>query len=141
MTVGEGLATRGWGAEGLRGRRRVAAWAGAALLALGVLVWWLMPARVSIAVLIALAGGGLLLLALARGGVRSRYRPERWNGADTVVAGACVGILAVAVLLTAWHPLLLAYEPYPRSVWPRFDWPIGLALVLLGLPGFVLRRD
>lgn len=141
MTVGEGLATRGWGAEGPRGPRRVAAWGGAGLLALGVFAWWLAPAHVWIAGLMALGGGGLLLAVLAHGGARSRYRPESWAGADTLVAGTSLGVLAAAAALTAWMPMLLAYEPYPRAIWPPFDWPICLAVCLLGLPAILPDRD
>lgn len=141
MTVGEGLATRGWGAEGLRGKQRLAAWAGAGLLALGVLTWWLAPSQVWAAALLAVAGGGLLLAVLTRGGARSRYRPEGWEGTDTLVAGASLGVLAVAAVLTAWKPMLLTYEPYPLATWPLLDWPIGLAVCTLGLPAMLPDRD
>jgi len=141
MTVGEGLATRGWGAEGLRGRQRLAAWAGASLLALGVLAWWLAPSGVWVAGFLGLGGACLLMAVLTRGGTRSRYRPESWNRTDTVVAGASLGVLAVAAVLVAWMPMLLAYEPYPRAAWPPFDWPICLAVCLLGLPAVLSDHD
>jgi energy-coupling factor transport system permease protein len=141
MAVGEGLATRGWGAEGLRGRRRLAAWGGACLLAVGVLVWWLIPAGVWLAALIVLGGGVLLLLALTRGGARSRYRPEAWEDSDTLITGVSLGVLVVMIVFTAWRPLLLTYEPYPRAAWPMLDWPICLALGLLMLPALLPRRD
>jgi energy-coupling factor transport system permease protein len=141
MAVGEGLATRGWGAEGLRGMQRFAAWAGAGLLALGVLAWWLAPSHAWVAGLLALSGGGLLIAVLTRGGARSRYRPEPWKGTDTLVAGTSLGVLALAAALTAWMPMLLSYEPYPRAIWPPFDWPICLAVCLLGLPAVLPYRD
>ena len=141
MTVGEGLATRGWGAEGLRGMQRFAAWAGAGLLALGVLASWLAPSHVWAAGLLALSGGGLLITVLTRGGTRSRYRPEQWKETDTLVAGTSLGVLAVAAVLTAWMPMLLTYEPYPSATWPPFDWPIFLAVCLLGLPAVLPDRD
>jgi len=141
MTVGEGLATRGWGAEGPRGLQRLAAWAGAGLLALGVLAWWLSPSHVWVAVLLAIGGGGLLIAVLTHGGSRSRYRPEAWKRTDTLVAGICLGVLGAAAILTAWMPMLLAYEPYPRASWPPLDWPICLAVCLLGLPAALHHRD
>jgi energy-coupling factor transport system permease protein len=141
MTVGEGLATRGWGAEGLRGKQRFAAWVGAGLLALGMLTWWLAPSHLSVAALLAVAGAGLLLAALTRGGTRSRYRPEAWEWTDTLVAGVSLGVLAVAAVLTAWMPMLLTYEPYPLATWPAFNWPIGLAVCTLGLPAMLPDRD
>ncbi len=141
MTVGEGLATRGWGAEGPRGTQRLAAWAGAGLLALGVFAWWLAPAQAWVAGLLALGGGGLLIAVLTHGGARSRYRPESWQSIDTLVAGTSLGVLAAAAVLTAWVPMLLAYEPYPRAIWPPFEWPICLAVGLLGLPAILPNRD
>ena len=141
MTVGEGLATRGWGAEGPRGTQRLAAWAGAGLLALGVFAWWLAPAQAWVAGLLALGGGGLLIAVLTHGGARSRYRPESWQSIDTLVAGTSLGVLAAAAVLTAWVPMLLAYEPYPRAIWPPFEWPICLAVGLLGLPAILSNRD
>jgi energy-coupling factor transport system permease protein len=141
MTVGEGLATRGWGTEGLRGRQRLAAWAGAALLALGVLAWWMAPSRVWPAALLGLIGSGLLVAALLRGGSRSRYRPESWTWADTLVSGASLGVLAVMVILTVGLPVLLAYEPYPRAAWPPVDGSLVLAVSLLGLPAALPKRD
>lgn len=141
MTVGEGLATRGWGAEGPSGMQRLAAWAGAGLLALGVLAWWLAPSHVWVAVLLATGGGGLLIAVLTHGGARSRYRPEVWKRTDTLVAGISLGVLAAAAILTAWMPMLLAYEPYPRAAWPPLDWPICLAVCLLGLPAVLPHRD
>ena len=141
MTVGEGLATRGWGTEGLRGGQRLAAWAGAGVIALGVLAWWLAPSRVWIAGLLTLGGGGLLIAVLTRGGARSRYRPEPWRGTDTLVAGVSLGVLVLAVILTAWMPMLLAYEPYPRATWPPLDQSICLAICLLGLPAALADRD
>jgi energy-coupling factor transport system permease protein len=141
MTVGEGLATRGWGTQGLRGTQRLAAWAGAGLLALSVLAWWLSPSHMWLAGLLAAGGGGLLVAVLTHGGARSRYRPEVWGRADTLVAGVSLGVLAVAAILTACAPMLLAYEPYPRAVWPPFDLPIGLAVCLLSLPAVLPARD
>lgn len=141
MTVGEGLATRGWGTEGLRGRQRPAAWAGAGLFALGVLVWWLAPAQAWIAATLAAAGTCSLLAALTRSGSRSRYRPEAWRRTDTLIVGASLGVLAVVVVLIALAPAMLTYEPYPRVVWPPFDWPVGLVLGLLGLPAILPDHD
>lgn len=141
MTVGEGLATRGWGAEGPRGGQRVATWAGAGLFALGVVTWWLAPSRGWIAVALAAAGAALLLVILTRGGTRSRYRPETWKRADTLVVGASLGVLAAVVLLIALAPGLLTYEPYPRAVWPTFSWPVGLGMALLCLPAVLPDHD
>jgi energy-coupling factor transport system permease protein len=141
MTVGEGLATRGWGAEGPRGRQRAAAWAGAGLFALGIVTWWLAPSRMWIAAGLAAAGTILLLAVLTRGGTRSRYRPETWKGADTLVVGASLGVLTTAVVLIAIAPELLTYEPYPRAVWPTFTWPVGLGVALLYLPAVISGHD
>jgi energy-coupling factor transport system permease protein len=141
MTVGEGLATRGWGAEGPRGGQRVAAWAGAGLFALGVVVWWLAPGLVWIGVGLAAAGTTLLLAVLTRGGTRSRYRPETWKRMDTLVVGASLGVLTAVVVLIAIAPALLTYEPYPRAVWPTFSWPVGLGLAMLCLPAVLPDHD
>lgn len=141
LTVGEGLATRGWGAGGLRGPQRFVAWAGAGLLAMGVLAWWMAPGHAGLAGMLALAGACLLAAVLARGGARSRYRPEPWTGLDTLVAGVSLGVLGAVGILTVWFPTLLAHEPYPRAVWPRFQATLALAIGLLGLPAVLPDRD
>ena len=141
MTVGEGLATRGWGAEGPRGRQRAAAWAGAGLFAFGVVIWWLSPSQAWIAAGLAAAGTALLLTVLTRGGTRSRYRPETWERADTLIVGASLGVLTAVVVLIALAPGMLTYEPYPRAVWPTFSGPVALGVAMLCLPAILPDHD
>jgi len=90
---------------------------------------------------LAAVGAALLLAVLARGGTRSRYRPETWKRADTLVVGTCLGVLAAVIVLLTLVPALLTYEPYPRAVWPVFSWPVGLGVALLCLPAVVMGHD
>ena len=141
MTVGEGLATRGWGSAALSPRRRGLAWAGMGLFAAGALAWSLAPQRAALAAGMAAAGAGLLLITLTRGGTRSRYRPDVWRASDTLMAGAALGVLALMAALILWAPSLLAYEPYPRASWPGFTWPLALGASLLALPAALPDDD
>jgi energy-coupling factor transport system permease protein len=141
MTVGEGLATRGWGAAVLSPRRRGGAWAGVGLFAAGALAWALAPQRAALAAGMAAAGASLLLITLTRGGTRSRYRPDVWRTSDTLMTGAALGVLALMAALILLAPSLLAYEPYPRAAWPAFAWPLALGASLLALPAALPADD
>lgn len=141
MAVGEGLATRGWGAGALSARRRRMAWVGVALFALGALAWSLAPQHAWMAAGLAVPGTALLLAALAHGGTRSRYRPDVWRRSDTLMVGAALGVLCLTAWLMLRAPLLLSYEPYPRAAWPPFLWPIAGAACLLALPSVLPDDD
>jgi len=141
MTVGEGLATRGWGSSVLSSRRRGLAWAGVGLFAAGALAWALAPQRAWLAAGMAAAGASLLLITLTRGGTRSRYRPDVWRPSDTLMAAAALGVLALMAVLILLAPALLAYEPYPRAAWPGFSWPLALGACLLALPAVLFGND
>lgn len=141
MTVGEGLATRGWGSAVLSPRRRGLAWAGVGLFAAGALAWSLAPQRAALAAGMAAAGAGLLLTTLMRGGTRSRYRPDAWRASDTLIVGAALGVLVLMASLVLLAPSLLAYEPYPHAAWPAFAWPLALGASLLALPAALHDDD
>ena len=141
MTVGEGLATRGWGSAVLSPRRRGLAWAGVGLFAAGALAWALAPQRAALA-----AGHGSCRRQPAADhadarGTRSRYRPDAWRPSDTLMAGAALGVLALMAALILLAPSLLAYEPYPRAAWPAFAWPLALGASLLALPAALPADD
>jgi hypothetical protein len=70
----------------------------------------------------------------------TRFRPDRWDGAATLVAGLCLGSLAVVIVVAALQPGLLLYYPYPRAVWPEVHLPLLLACLPLALPAWVLGR-
>jgi energy-coupling factor transporter transmembrane protein EcfT len=141
MTVGEGLATRGWGAAAVpEGGRRIA-WAGVAFLAGGAVAWSLAPSRGWIAAALVGIGVGMLLMVLARGGSRSRYRPEVWTRSDSLIVGVTLGVLVLTAVLVALAPALLGYEPYPQASWPTFSWPVALAVALLALPALAPGHD
>lgn len=141
LTVGEGLATRGWGSGALSPRRRQLAWVGVSLFALGAVAWSLAPQRAWVAAGLAALGAGLLLTVLSRGGPRSRYRPDTWRRSDTLVVGAALGVLLLTALIVLLAPALVTYEPYPRVAWPGFAWPLALAVCLLALPAFLPADD
>jgi energy-coupling factor transport system permease protein len=141
MTVGEGLATRGWGSSQLSLRRRRLAWIGVGLFAAGALAWSLAPQRAALAAAMAAAGAGLLLITITRGGTRSRYRPDAWRASDTLMAGTALGVLGLMVVLVLLAPPLLAYEPYPRAAWPAFTWPLAIGASLLALPAALPGDD
>jgi hypothetical protein len=65
---------------------------------------------------------------------RTRYRPARWQRADTLVA--IVSGLAAAIVLVSLSrmPEALRYEPYPRLTIPAADPLLLLGIGLLLVP-------
>jgi len=141
LTVGEGLATRGWGDAAVSEAGRRMAWAGVGLFALGAIAWSLAPTRGWIAAILVGVGATLLLAVLARSGSRSRYRPEVWRRRDSIIVGVTLGVLSLTAILVALAPSLLVYEPYPQAAWPTFSWPVALAVSLLALPAVLPGHD
>lgn len=60
---------------------------------------------------------------------RSRYRPDRWRGAELLVAGCGVGTAALTVLAGSVDPELL-YPPVSPLTWPELT-PLTLLAVLV----------
>ncbi|MCJ7676184.1 MAG: energy-coupling factor transporter transmembrane protein EcfT, partial [Anaerolineales bacterium] len=110
LSVGEGLATRGWGDAAVSEAGRRMAWAGVGLFALGAIAWSLAPTRGWIAAILVGVGATLLLAVLARSGSRSRYRPEVWRRRDSTIVGVTLGVLSLTAILVALAPSLLVYE-------------------------------
>ena len=134
MALAEGMVARGWDGDGPQGWRRGLAAAGWLSLAAAIVVALVVPGggRAS-AALLALAGI-LLAAGLQRRLAQSRYRPDVWRGADTLLTGTALGVLAVFLLLAAASPALLSYYPYPRAAWPEFTVGLAAATLSLGLP-------
>jgi len=94
--------------------------------------------------LICLAVVVLLLVFRAQGRAvrRSRYQRWRWRSRDTIVTTtslvAGVGLLGTKLL----RPETLVYYPYPPfSPWPDFSPWIGIFLVLLVMPAFLMPAN
>jgi len=71
---------------------------------------------------------------------RSRYRRWAWGRSDRVVMAA--SLVAVLIWVIAWlgHGEWLFFYPYPPySPWPAFQPVAGLAIMLLAIPGLLLR--
>ena len=73
-----------------------------------------------------------------------RYEARQWGWRESLVVGTAV--FPVLLLLIPW-PFLdqssLAYSPYPQIALPPFNAAIGLALLLLAVPGVIrdVKRD
>jgi len=80
------------------------------------------------------AAGGLVLAG--RRGVRTRYRPDRWDRPEQFTAG--VALLAAGVTLWASFVDPVALNP-PIGVlaWPVLPFPVIAALLLAATPAFV----
>lgn len=83
------------------------------------------------------AGAAVLILtyALIGRGVRTtRYRPQGWTWADTVIVLAA---LLPLILLLPWgwvDGVTLAYAPYSGALRPTFDPMLGLLMLALAAP-------
>ncbi len=141
LSLAEGLVARGWGREGLTdGRRRLAS-LGWVSLAAGAILWAALPGANRLALGLTLVGSAALGIWLRTGHRANRYSPEVWRRSDSVVAGLSLGVLALFAFLVLNAPLSLTYLPYPRATWPSFQWPLGLAVLLLSAPAWIRTHD
>jgi hypothetical protein len=71
---------------------------------------------------------------------RTRYRRWPWNRIDRIVAAVGLfGAVAWLAIMFA-RPDWLHYYPYPPySPWPSFNILVGLVLLLLAVPGLLMR--
>lgn len=158
MELAEAMVARGYGAVSSRAH----SWRMQALVAVGLLVllagwglWlfapsssaassaaWLASARAIAAAL--LAGGGACIIGAVwlagRSVQHTTYRPRHWTRGDSLALAGCGLTLGVMLLkLPGVDRASLAYSPYPRVTWPRFDAVLGLGLLGLLAP-VVVRR-
>ncbi len=134
MALAEGMVARGWDGEGPQGWRRGLAAAGWLSLAGAILVGLFLPRGGPAGIALMAVAGGLLALGLRRHRALGRYRPDAWDGTDTLLTGSALGVMAVFLLLAVLAPALLSYYPYPRAAWPDFTAGLAAATLLLGLP-------
>jgi energy-coupling factor transport system permease protein len=135
LDTAEAMSARGYGGQVvmLTPVRRIAMWAGLALLSLAALL--------PTGNLIALAAGiGLVAAALRTGtsdSVRpTRWRTQRWTHADTLGVATSIGVLALLWLRID----VAAWSPYPALSMPGFDVWSGLAYAFLAAPLLALQR-
>lgn len=140
LSLGESLASRGWGQTRLGPSGRwgmLMAWL---LLAAG-LVWWLAVPSLSWLSGLFLGIGLAGFIGLGRAAGRpTRFRPDTWDRRATWVTGLSLGSFAVYVAVTLVQPSLLVYYPYPHATWPQLHLPLLLACLPLGLPALVGGR-
>lgn len=115
--------------------------AGLTVLALGVYFGFTGDARGWIGVGIGLAIIGWVLRWQGRGIVRTRYLQERWHDRDTLMALACVILIAGITVLRLHGSSGLLYTPLPRVTLPRFEPVAGALTLLLSVPAIVQLRS
>ena len=69
-------------------------------------------------------------------GARSRYRPQRWRGRETIIATTALAALGVFGLAIFEGESGLSVSTYPLS-WPRASALLVLAVLLLAVPALV----
>ena len=89
-----------------------------------------------------LAGGFMLVATLWMVGQtvqRSRYRRDRWQRRDTLVA--VTSLVTILMILGSWmtRRAALIFYPFPRLDWPAFNPLIGLSLLLIATPTLAVR--
>lgn len=96
---------------------------------------WTLPRGVAFGGL--LAGSALALLGMAvagRGVARTRYRPDRWQTAEVVVAGVGIAVAAGSWLTANADPIAMNVQP---TGWPRLDWAPWCVVLLGVLPAWL----
>jgi energy-coupling factor transport system permease protein len=137
LGLAEGMVARGWGRDGLAGWRRWLVGAGWLGLAAGVSLWAVDPGLAGLAFALVVLGVLALWATLRNEAGGTRYRPEAWHRADTIVAGLAIGVAVTFLFLAFAAPTWLTYYPYPRAAWPAFQPALGVAIALLGAPVLV----
>jgi len=87
-----------------------------------------------LAVGLVLAAGGFVLTG--RRVQRSRYRPDRWGAAETLVAGSGVAVGVLLYVSLAIDPSNINPSLSPLS-WPQAGLPVVLAILVGALPAFL----
>lgn len=64
----------------------------------------------------------------------TRYRARGWSPADWLVIAVSLAALGACAAAAVWEPSTLAYDPYPRAIFPAFDPRLGVCLALLAIP-------
>lgn len=149
MQLSESMEARGFGGQVLQATPRqrlahqLALLDGLLLIGLGLAVNGFLP-DLRIVGGIQLACGLALILwsfwDVGRRSKRTRYRRWPWGRLDRVVlAFGLLGAVAWGVILLM-RPEWLHYYPYaPYSPWPVFNPIVGAVLLLLAVPGILLR--
>jgi energy-coupling factor transport system permease protein len=156
MELAEAMVARGYGAIS----QRAHPWRLQVLVALGLLLllggwglWLFIPVRasaISPAWIEPLQGAALALMGVGavcvmatiwlagRGVKHTSYRPRHWTWGDSLALAGCALTAGLLLLPLPWVDRgTLAYNPYPRLSWPRFDPLLGLGLLGLLVPALV----
>lgn len=148
MQLAESMEARGFGGQvlaatpGERLRLQAALLAGLAALGVGMVAlgfWPEQPWRAGLALV-----GGAALLSWAfwdqgRRVRRSRYRRWTWAPADRILSAISLTAAGLWLGVLLLRPDWLFYYPYPPySPWPTFEPFLGLIILLLIAPAFVL---
>ncbi len=143
INLAETMVARGYGAtrdEQLSPRTKLLLLIGLLLIFVGWLIsiWTAGPGWVPV-----LMGGILFILVLVELGSKARrtkYRSTQWKAKDWILI--IVSVLPVMLVLLPFPRVdysSLAYSPYPQASMPLFDPFIGLALILLVTPAFLVE--
>ena len=145
MQLAETMTARGFAssAAGSTGKTRTLISVGMVLVAAGWILGLLQVLQIPGAVLLV---GGLALIGAALRQVgsqmpRTAHKKEPWVVQDTLLAGAYLGLIALALLGPPQSiSSTLNYQPYPEVTLPGFEVAIGLLIQALLLP-ILTRRN
>jgi energy-coupling factor transport system permease protein len=146
--LAESMEARGFGHQIIEvgpGRRivgQLAVLVGLGALGVGLAGVWFWPERRILMAILSAGGAALLALSFWEQGSRVRrthYRRWFWGRTDRVILTASIAAgapwLAILLLRGDW----LFYYPYPPySPWPSFQPLLGLAVLMLAIPGVLL---
>ncbi len=148
ITLAESMSARGFGGQSVYTRRATMLLQTLIALALFVLLVGAVAlnyfAEKIVGALLLAVGSGILLAVLWRisESVRaSRYRRERWQRRDTILAGAALLVLAIFFGVALLDRASLYFYPYPRLTLPPFQPILALTILLLGIPAVTSRGN
>lgn len=141
ISVSESLVSRGWSKVANHGWKRWSVIFGLISVAAG-LAMFVLTSNQPILPLGFLAIGVLSIGAGLRSGDRvHRYRPERWQVWDSIIAGVSLGVCTLILFLSLTSPAMLMFYPYPSISAPDFKIPIAVAIGLLSSPYWCMNDD
>lgn len=147
LTTAEALEARGFGVSSTRhtGEPMHRSWLPRvglvlALVALVASAYCMLVGYGLIAIVLLVAGSGVLTAVLVLPGrnervaPRTRYRQAAWRRHDTIVSATAGFVLIMVVITNMRSPESFRFDPYPRLVIPSVDLPLMIALAMLLVP-------
>ena len=135
----EALAARGWSVSAPRDNRRWQAALSWTAIGASVLLCAAAPERAILAAALLTVAVVAQWVALRSSPTMTRYRPDPWRRADTLVVALAIAAIVVVVSLARQGLGSLGFYPYPTAYLPTIAAAPLAAIACLAAPAAVLR--